>query len=84
MIVLKLSGARTRIRAAEGRCEGRKAYGFREGEQTVLERARTLRQSGMAYSDIAAYLNTEGTRSRNGGTWHAGVIHRILTTQPES
>jgi DNA invertase Pin-like site-specific DNA recombinase len=81
MIVLKLSGARTRIRAAEGRCEGRKAYGFREGEQVVLARAKTLRQGGMAYSDIAACLNTEGVPSRSGGTWHAGVVHRILASQ---
>jgi hypothetical protein len=31
-IVLKLRGARVRKRAKEGQCEGRKPYGYHEGE----------------------------------------------------
>jgi DNA invertase Pin-like site-specific DNA recombinase len=34
-IVLKLRGARMRMRAKEGRCEGRKPYGFLDGEGAV-------------------------------------------------
>ena len=36
MIVLKLRGARVRARAKQGRCEGRKPFGYFEGEDDVL------------------------------------------------
>lgn len=78
MIVLKLNGARARIRAKEGRCEGRKPYGHRDGENVVLERLRHLRTQGVAYDRIAATLNVEGVAPRSGKRWHAGVVHRIL------
>ena len=40
MIVMKLRGARKRAKAAapDGRCEGRKPYGYRYGEQEVIAR----------------------------------------------
>jgi DNA invertase Pin-like site-specific DNA recombinase len=41
-IVLKLRGARLRKRAKEGRCEGRKPYGFYAGEDAVFERLKAL------------------------------------------
>src|ERR1035438_6229147 len=59
-IVAKLRGARMRKRAKEGRCEGRKPYGYFEGEQTVISRMKELRESGMGFDRIAAQLNTEG------------------------
>lgn len=80
MIVLKLGGARARIRAKEGRCEGRKPYGFYEGEEAALGRAKALRAAGMAYEQIAAALNNEGLASRSGKHWYAGVVHRLLTS----
>jgi DNA invertase Pin-like site-specific DNA recombinase len=81
MIVLKLSGARARKRAQEGRCEGRKPYGYYEGEQVVLDRMKALRTSGMAYDKIAEALNSEGICPRSGEKWYAGVVHRILNAQ---
>jgi DNA invertase Pin-like site-specific DNA recombinase len=45
-IVLKLRGARQRIRARTGRCEGRKPYGDRPGEAEVITRMKELRASG--------------------------------------
>src|ERR1017187_7796182 len=39
-IVLKLRGARMRKRATGGRCEGRKPYGFFDGEEAVIERMK--------------------------------------------
>lgn len=48
-IVLKLRGARMRNRAKEGRCEGRKPYGFYEGEAAVLKRIETLRAEGLGF-----------------------------------
>lgn len=42
-IVLKLRGARMRKRAKEGRCEGRKPFGYFDGEGEVLNRIKELR-----------------------------------------
>jgi DNA invertase Pin-like site-specific DNA recombinase len=78
MTVLKLRGARQRMRAKTGRCEGRKPYGEHPGEQAVLERMRTLRQRGMAVDTIAETLNSEGVKSRSGGQWYGATVNRIL------
>jgi DNA invertase Pin-like site-specific DNA recombinase len=43
MIVAKLKGARDRMRRAQGKCEGRKAYAEREGGQELVAMARRLR-----------------------------------------
>jgi DNA invertase Pin-like site-specific DNA recombinase len=79
MIVLKLAGARMRKRAQTGRCEGRKPYGFYEGEDKAVERMRALRGEGMGFDRIAAQLNTEGVPTRTGKPWHGVVVNRILT-----
>lgn len=78
-IVLKLRGARMRKRAAEGRCEGRKPYGFYEDEAKAVDRMKALRATGMGFDRIAAQLNTEAVRSRTGARWHGVVVNRILT-----
>jgi DNA invertase Pin-like site-specific DNA recombinase len=77
MIVLKLRGARQRMKAKAGRCEGRKAYGTREGESAVIERMQTMRRNGMPWATIADSLNTEGTMSR-AGRWHANSVRRTV------
>jgi DNA invertase Pin-like site-specific DNA recombinase len=79
MIVLKLRGARVRARAKEGRCEGRKPFGFYEGEPAVIERMKTLRASGMGFDRIAAQLNEEGIRPRVGKGWYGVTINKILS-----
>jgi DNA invertase Pin-like site-specific DNA recombinase len=78
-IVLKLRGARLRTKAKTGRCEGRKPYGFFEGENEVLSRIRALRAEGLGYDRIAAKLNEEQVPTRTGRRWHGVVINRILT-----
>ena len=78
-IVLKLRGARMRKRAKEGRCEGRKPYGYYEGECATLERLKTLRAKGLGFDRIAARMNQEGIPTRTGKPWHGVVINRILT-----
>lgn len=45
-IVLKLRGARVRKRAIEGRCEGRKPYGYYEGEAVALDLLKSLQVEG--------------------------------------
>ena len=66
MIVTKLRGARQRIRAKAGRCEGRKPYGTRTGESEVIERMKQLRKPGMAVDRIAETLNVEGINASAG------------------
>ncbi len=78
-IVLKLRGARMRKRAKDGRCEGRKPYGFYPGEQVVIERMEALRISGMGFDKIAAQLNAETLPTRTRGRWHGVMVNRILT-----
>jgi hypothetical protein len=68
-----------RKRAKEGRCEGRKPYGFYEGEATALEHMKALRATGVGFDRIAAQLNAEGLPTRTGKPWHGVVVNRILT-----
>jgi len=80
MIVLKLRGARQRMRVKDGRCEGRKAYGEREGEQEMISLIRELSARGMNYSGIAAKLNKNGVSTRyRGAKWYPANISRILS-----
>ena len=78
MIVLKLRGARQRMKAKTGRCEGRKPYGEHDGEQPILARMRLLRGQGMAVDTIADTLNTESLKTRSGGLWYGATVNRIL------
>jgi DNA invertase Pin-like site-specific DNA recombinase len=77
-IVIKLRAARTRIKAQEGRCEGRKPFGFYEGEQAAIERMTALQTSGMSVRAIAAKLKAEGVPTRTGRQWRDAVVGRIL------
>jgi DNA invertase Pin-like site-specific DNA recombinase len=78
-IVLKLRGARLRKKARTGRCEGRKPYGFYEGEGALLERIKALRAEGLGFDRVAAKLNEQGVPTRTGKLWHGVVVNRILT-----
>jgi DNA invertase Pin-like site-specific DNA recombinase len=83
VIVLKLKAARERIRRRTGRCEGRKPFGTRPGEEQVLLRIRQLRrkpkmENRMSYAAIAAQLNTEGAPSRSGKPWSAGTVYAVI------
>lgn len=81
MTVAKLRGARERMRAKEGRCEGRKAYGEHpehRDEQAVIERIHTLRNQGLPLVTIATIVNDEGFTSRSGGAWHPTQVSRVL------
>jgi DNA invertase Pin-like site-specific DNA recombinase len=78
-IVAKLRGARMRKRAKEGRCEGRKPYGFYDGEPEIIERMKALRESGMGFDRVAATLNSEGIMPRSGKRWGGFTVNKILT-----
>jgi DNA invertase Pin-like site-specific DNA recombinase len=80
-IVAKLRGARIRMKAADGRCEGRKPYGFYEGEEAVIGRMKALRAEAMGFDRIAALMNAEGIPTRARGRWHGVMVNRILASQ---
>jgi DNA invertase Pin-like site-specific DNA recombinase len=77
-IVIKLRAARTRRKAETGRCEGRKPFGNRDGEQRTIDRMRALQTSGISIRAIAAKLNRDGVPTRAGGQWRDAVVGRIL------
>jgi DNA invertase Pin-like site-specific DNA recombinase len=78
-IVLKLRGARQRMKAKTGRCEGRKPYGATDGEHAVVARMKELRAAGMAFDRIAATLNGGGVLTRTPGKrWHGFAVNQIL------
>jgi|SRR5215472_17497227 len=77
MLVMKLRGARQRVKAQTGRCDGRKPYGERPGEQEVIERIVALRGEGLGMDKIAERLNAEGIAAR-AGRWHAMSVSRVL------
>jgi DNA invertase Pin-like site-specific DNA recombinase len=79
MIVLKLAGARMRKRTQTGRCEGRKPYGFYEGEAAVVERMKALRAEGLGFDRIATQMNAGGIGTRTRGRWHGVMVNRILS-----
>ena len=81
MIVAKLKGARMRKKALTGRCEGRKPFGFYEGEAAALGRINALRGEGLGFDRIAVRLNQESIPTRTGKPWHGVVINRILTAK---
>lgn len=78
MIVHKLRAARTRMKAATGRCEGRKPFGHYPAEVPILAQIRALRDSGLGYDRIAQSLNCDGVKPRLGGKWHGATVNRIL------
>jgi DNA invertase Pin-like site-specific DNA recombinase len=79
MIVLKLRGARQRMRAKMGRCEGRKPYGTRPGEEQVVKRMRELRAKGCSLAKITDTINLE-SKPRTGRKFYAANVGRILKT----
>lgn len=82
-IVLKTRAARERIRRETGRCEGRKPFGFRPGEDVVLARMRQLRRKPvggkrLSLAKIAAVLDEEGLPTRMGKRWSPEAVRKIL------
>ena len=87
--VLKLRAARGRVRRRNGRCEGRKPYGTRPGEQRVVQRILELRrkprgESRLSVAKIAEILNKESLPTRTGKPWQPGTVWAILNRTKKS
>ena len=67
MLVLKLRAAKQRKKANPGWSEGRKPFGFREGEPEIVARMMSLRAEGHNWEDISNRLNVEGLKTRSKG-----------------
>lgn len=78
MTVLKLRGARQRMKAKEGWCEGQKPYGLKDGEGETLRRILELAGDGLTQSAISAKLNADGLKPRSGAKWYPGTVARIM------
>jgi DNA invertase Pin-like site-specific DNA recombinase len=78
MTVLKLRGARQRVKVKTGRCEGVKAFGSMQGEQVTLARMQELRGAGKSLGAVATALNGEGFSTRMGGPWLGATVNKIL------
>lgn len=84
MVVLKLRGARQRMKAKTGRCEGAKAFGTSEAHRPVIERILSLRGAGMAVDTIAETLNSEGHKSKTGGRWYGSSVRNVLMREQKA
>lgn len=69
-LVKKLAAARKRIRLSGKRCDGKKPFGSRVGEQVILARIFELRKFDYSSDEIAVELNAEGHRTRHGKQWN--------------
>lgn len=82
MIVAKLSKARQRKRTNEGRCEGRKRYGERDGEREVVATIVAKHREGLFNAGgIAHMLNVDNIPTRYGRKWTATQVKRILNRE---
>ena len=77
-LVAKLRKARQRRRAVDGRCEGRKPYGFRSTEVSGLRMIGDLAAQGISARRIAQRLNDERVPSRSGKPWTFATVARIV------
>jgi hypothetical protein len=67
------------MKAATGRCEGRKPYGSRPGERETVKRMRAWRASGQTFAVIAEGLNREQIPTRvSGRRWDPRTVQLIL------
>ena len=83
LTVRKLRRARERVRASEGRCEGRKAFGYHDNEKPVARRMRALYRKPRggerrSWAEIARILNAEGHATRTGVPWSGMTVRQIL------
>lgn len=78
MVVLKLRGARQRMKARTGRCEGMIAFGEGRTEKRVVNRILELRAGGLAVDKIANTLNAEDLKPKYGAKWYGSSVSNVL------
>lgn len=80
-IVAKLRGARERVKAATGKCEGKKGYGEHPAipeEKKTLAWMRQWYEKTGSFNQVAKELNARGILGRHGATWDHIRVANIL------
>jgi DNA invertase Pin-like site-specific DNA recombinase len=90
----ELIGERTKMALAHKKAKGEKygpvPFGFEEVEGRLIEvrlEAQAvaaivrMRESGLAYRQIADQLNTSGITGKRGGQWHASTVRYVINRQ---
>lgn len=80
-LVRKLRAARERKKAATGRCEGRKPFGFTKAEKVTIKRMLELRATDMSYAGIAEELDLQKLPTRGGGKWTPQSVRNIINRE---
>ena len=83
LLVAKLQKARKLKREKTGSCEGKKPFGYYEGEEETLKLIKKLhrkphKEKRLGYYKIARILNEKGVPSRTGVPWNGMTIKGIL------
>lgn len=82
-LVAKLRRARQAKREIMGKCEGRKAFGEKHGEEQTVEIMRSLRRKRrgkrLSFARIATTLNDQRVPTRTGALWQTTTVRNILT-----
>lgn len=86
MTVIKLRGARQRMKVSKGRCEGAKPFGDLPGEELAFDCIVSWSRKGLNADEIAAGMNDKGQPSekfptRSGKPWRGSTIRKILARQ---
>lgn len=81
MLVHKLRASRQRVKAAAGKCEGRKAFGDKPGEQAIVDYIASMRNEGMSWPRICMQLNLGGSTTRKGTKWTPGSIESVMSNR---
>jgi DNA invertase Pin-like site-specific DNA recombinase len=76
-IVSKLRTARQAKRNATGRCEGRKPYGSRLGEEVGVKMIHDLRRQGLSLASITASLTEARIPTRSGKPWTRASVLKV-------
>lgn len=81
-LVGKLRKAREAKKAQNGKCEGRKAFGEKAGEEETIAFMRFLRRKSsgkqMSFARIAEELNGKNVPTRTGAPWQTTTVQNIL------
>jgi DNA invertase Pin-like site-specific DNA recombinase len=83
LLVRKLKKGRQAKRTKEGYCEGRKPFGYRDGEADTIERMKQLYrkkpgEDRLSCHAIAKVLNREDRPTRSGAPWSNNSVKTIL------
>ena len=83
LLVRKLKKGRQAKKEKTGSCEGRKPFGFYEGEAEILKRIKDLNRKSQGEARLGAYqiatiLNKEGLKSRKGTPWRGSSVSGII------